>query len=257
VNVLFIGDIVGHSATRFAAERVRELRLARSIDLVIANAENAAITGARPWGGFGMTPETLDELFSAGVDVLTSGNHGWDGPHSEEVHSHPRVLRPLNVPSDLPGKGFVTFDVNGEPVTVVNLIAGDAFDTPIDPWEAWSSQGFEPTVFIDFHANSAWEKSIFATAVDGSVAAVLGTHSHEATAHLHRLPGGTAYVADVGMTGSLSSPGGFPLDHFATRYVGQDTDGMPPLEEGSGEMFFGAVFLETRGGLTAHIERVT
>jgi calcineurin-like phosphoesterase len=109
---------------------------------------------------------------------------------------------------------------------------------------------------VDFHGDSAWEKMEFATAVDGRVAAVLGTHTHEPTINLHVLPRGTALVADVGMTGPSGSPGGFPLDHFAAKMKGEDSASLPPFELAAGPMTLGAVLLRIEEGKTLHIERV-
>ena len=258
MDIVFIGDIVGPEATAFAAEHVRSLRQARPVDLVIANAENCAITETTPWTGFGMTVELTNLLFESGVDVITSGNHGWDGAHAEEVHDQSRVLRPLNVPEDLPGSGFVTIQVEGSPVSIVNLADAVALENVNSAYSSWQSLADElaETVIIDFHGDSTWEKMIFATAIDGEAAAVLGTHTHEPTANLHILPKGTAFVADVGMTGPSGHPGGFPLSHFARKYRGEDWRDLPPYRLADGPPVLGAVWLRTAHGKTVEIERI-
>jgi calcineurin-like phosphoesterase len=121
MNVLMIGDVVGPEATAWLAGRLPTLRREHAIDLVVVNAENCAVTASTPWAGFGMTRALVDLLLEAGADVITSGNHGWDGPDAELVHRHPRVLRPLNMPPETMGRGLTTVEVAGEPVTIVNL----------------------------------------------------------------------------------------------------------------------------------------
>ncbi len=170
-----------------------------------------------------MTQDLVERLFLAGTDVITSGNHGWDGPDAAELHRHPRVLRPLNMPPGTMGQGIVTLEVEGSPVTVVNLASERGMiDGALPVYPVWRATDRAGTTVVDFHGDAAWEKMIFATAIDGEAAAVLGTHTHEATEALHLLPGGTAFVADVGMTGPSGHPGGFPLTHFAARYRGED-----------------------------------
>ena len=257
MNVLFIGDIVGPRATAYVADRVPELRRTLEVDLVVAYAENCAITAPTPWRGFGMTTELVDLLLGNGVDILTSGNHGWDGPEAGAVHRHPRVLRPLNVPEGTVGKGTVTLEVGGEPVTVINL-AGErgVIDDALPVYHAWRAADRPGAVIVDFHGDSTWEKMIFATAVDGEAVAVLGTHTHEPTTNLHLLPGGTAFVADVGMTGPTGGPGGFPLRHFAAKYQGEDWRGLPPYALNEGPVVLGAVWLRIEAGKTRELRRI-
>jgi 2',3'-cyclic-nucleotide 2'-phosphodiesterase len=258
MNVLFVGDIVGPAATEWAGERIRQLRKERDIDLVIANGENCGVTADTPWQGFGLTRELLDLLLESGVDVVTSGNHGWDGPDVATVHEHPRVLRPLNAPPQMPGGGVATVEVAGESVSVVNLADAVALNGVAPVYATWRScaRMLAPTVVVDFHGDSTWEKMIFATAVDGEVAAVLGTHTHEPTHDLHLLPKGTAFVADVGMTAATGSLGGFSLDHFARRYRGESWDDLPPFEMRTGPFVLGAVIVTVVGGRATAIERV-
>jgi calcineurin-like phosphoesterase len=132
-------------------------------------------------------------LLGSGVDVVTSGNHGWDGPDAEAVHRHPRVLRPHNFPEEVMGKGVATLEIGGERMSVLNLGSPTAvMPGALPPYGSWLAAQLEGTVIVDFHGDSAWEKMEFATAVDGRVAAVLGTHTHEPTVNLHVLPGGTS-----------------------------------------------------------------
>jgi 2',3'-cyclic-nucleotide 2'-phosphodiesterase len=110
VNVLMVGDVVGPEAVDYLADRLPGLRHEREVDLVIANAENCAVSGPVPWTGFGMTLELVERLLASGVDAITSGNQGWDGHEAEAVHAHPRVLRPLNLPDDVFGKGVLSLE---------------------------------------------------------------------------------------------------------------------------------------------------
>ena len=223
MNVLMIGDIVGPSAVAYLAERLPRLRRDYDVHLVVDNAENCAISAPTPRKGFGMTVELVERLMDAGVDIITSDNHGWDGPEAKIVHRNPRVLRPCNLPDGAMGKGIATLEVGGEPVSVLNLGSTTAVMPDALPvYQSWSATKLEGTVIVDFHGDSAWEKMEFATAVDGRVAAVLGTHTHEPTVNLHVLPGGTALVVDVGMTGPSGNPGGFPLEHFAAKLKDED-----------------------------------
>jgi 2',3'-cyclic-nucleotide 2'-phosphodiesterase len=257
VNVLMVGDIVGPDAVGCLVERLPGLRRDRDVDLVIANAENCAVSGPVPWTGFGMTVELVERLLAGGVDVITSGNHGVDGPEAEAVHVYPRVLRPLNLPDGVPGKGVLILEAGGETATVVNLGSKTAvMPRALSLYESLLAAGREGNVIVDLHGDSAWEKMEFATAVDGRVAAVLGTHTHEPTMNLHVLPGGTALVVDVGMTGPTGSPGGFPLTHFSAEMRGEDPGALPPFELSSGPTTLGAVLVRIEGGKTLHIERV-
>ena len=258
MNLLMVGDIVGPEAVDYLAGRIPQLRRDREVDLVIANAENCAVSGPVPWTGFGMTVELVERLLAGGVDVITSGNHGWDGPEAEAVHAHPRVLRPLNLPHDAVGKGMLTLEAGAETVTVLNLGSRTAVMPEALPlYESFTAADPEGTVIVDLHGDSAWEKMEFATAVDGRATAVLGTHTHEPTINLHVLPGGTAFVADVGMTGPSASPGGFPLTHFAAEMRGEDPGPLPPFELSPGPTTLGAVLLRVEDGATLHIERVS
>lgn len=197
-----IGDIIGKPGRRALSRLLPALRRELDIDLVTANAENTA-------GGFGLTLKTANVLLQAGVDVMTSGNHIWDKkdilPHMEELP----LLRPANY-YGAPGRGWMMF---GD-VMVMNL-QGRVFMPPIDcPFreadkrlaEAESDLGHTPkTVVVDFHAEATSEKQGLAWYLDGRVSAVVGTHTHVATADARIMPGGTAYVSDLGMTGPQDS----------------------------------------------------
>lgn len=258
MNVLFIGDVVGSEATRYVASRVPDLRREHEVDLVVCNAENCAPTG------LGMTVELVDLLLESGVDVITGGNHSWDGPEADSALAHPCVLRPHNLEDGVPGRGLLHTTAANETVTVLNLcdpaalrsieaVRGKVFHH----YRGWISADRRGTVIVDFHGDNVIEKQIFAHAVDGEAAAVLGTHSHEPTLPLHVLPGGTALVTDVGMTGPIGGVQGFSHVLFvdALRQTGNHFGlGIPPVVEGP--IVFGAVLLVIADGRTVRVSRL-
>jgi metallophosphoesterase (TIGR00282 family) len=259
VIVLFFGDIVGQEATEYLGKRLGSLRDEHRVDLVIANAENCAPDG------LGMTGWQADALLAGGVDVITGGNHSWDSPDSVRALDNPRVLRPFNLAPGVPGRGSLTLDVAGEPVTVLNLADACAMKTVRatagrfrPAFEGWTDADRQGTVIVDYHGDHVLEKQIFARTVDGEAAAVLGTHTHEATLPLHILPGGTAFVTDVGMTGPAGGVQGFGYDLFVDgmRSSGNPFEfGVPGLA--AGETVLGAVLLEIENGKTVRLERLS
>lgn len=273
MNVLFLGDIVGSEAARYVAGRLPGLRRAYSLDLVVANAENCAVTGPSIRRGFGMTVELVEMLLEAGADVVTSGNHAWDGPEAEQVLGHPRVLRPLNMPDALPGKGNLTLHVGSEQVTVVNLMSASAVPERepiyrswlpegavgrVEPlYPAWLSTSREGAVIVDLHGLTVSEKQAFAFAVDGEAAAVLGTHTHEPTLPLRILPKGTALVTDVGMTGGVAGIIGIGPEHWVSELTGAGELPLPPFRLAEGPITLGAVALRIEGRTTASLCRVS
>ena len=204
IRILFIGDVVGRVGRRLVAEHLPNLRFERQVDFTIANAENAA-------GGRGLTPSVADELFRAGVHVLTSGNHIWRNKEVLKIiDEDPRVLRPANYPDDerVPGRGWGVYEVEGAEcrVAVLNLqgrVYMDAIDCPFrvgrEAAEALREQ--TPLVFVDFHAEATSEKAAMAWHLDGLATAVIGTHTHVPTADEVVTPDGTAFLTDAGMTG--------------------------------------------------------
>ena len=253
MNILMVGDIVGQPAVRYAAGRIRELRASHAIDLVVINAENAAFEAAT--GTFGTDQETVDLLLAAGADVITGGNHTWDRPDAATVLAHPRVLRPANVPADLPGHGSVTVDIGGEPVTVVNLAMADAVASATPLWAAWQATERRGTVVVDLHGMAPLGKRGFALAVDGQAAVVVGTHTHEPSLPLDILPGGTAFVTELGFTGASGGAGGFAAEAIAGGARG-DRDPSTPNALASGPMVLAAVLIETDAGRATAIRRI-
>jgi hypothetical protein len=253
MRLLFIGDIVGSAATAYVAERLPQLRSAHAVDLVVANAENCVISGPDPRTGYGMGLAPIEQLLAAGVDVITSGNHAWDSPESDAVLAHPRVVRPLNVPPGRSGKGLISLEVGGERVTVLNLADSEAISEASPPVAAWQTLGLSGTVVVDFHGGLVQSKHEFAFAVDGQAAAVLGTHTHEPTLLLHRLPGGTAFVAEVGMTGPSGGILGVAASYFTAP---QRHPVAPRFSLAPGPIVLGAVLLQIENGLACDITRI-
>jgi 2',3'-cyclic-nucleotide 2'-phosphodiesterase len=204
-RLLFIGDIVGRPGRELVRRGLGAIVAHYRIDLVIANSENAA-------AGFGITPDIADDLLEHGINVMTGGNHTWD---KKEILPYfadqPRLLRPANFPEGAPGRGrFVARASNGVAVGVVNVMGrvfmtalDDPFRVVLDEIAAVKTEA--SIVFVDFHAEATSEKVAMGWHLDGVATAVVGTHTHVQTADNRVLPGGTAYITDVGMTGPHDS----------------------------------------------------
>ena len=221
VNILFIGDIVGKPGRQAVSRELHRLIDRYSIDLVIANGENAS-------GGFGITSESAKELFSCGVDLFTSGNHIWDKKEAlEYLKKEERIIRPSNYPEGAPGKGSTVFVTpGGIKVGVVNLegrVFMDALDCPFRAADREVAALSEVTkvIFVDFHAEATSEKTSLGWYLDGRVSAVVGTHTHVQTADERILTSGTAYITDVGMTGAFDSVIGVRKDEPIYRFLTQ------------------------------------
>ena len=220
MNVLFIGDIVGPDATAYVARRVPELRQQYALDLVIANGENAA-------GGAGITRDNMLELLSAGVDVLTTGNHVWDKRETLEfIGNEPRLLRPANYPEGTPGKGsFVATAANGVRVGVINVMGRIFMNAIDDPFRSAQLEVARvrgdgaQVIFVDMHAETTSEKMALSYYLDGQVAAVIGTHTHVQTADERILANGTSCLTDVGMTGPHDGVIGMDKTAVIARFV--------------------------------------
>jgi metallophosphoesterase (TIGR00282 family) len=218
MNILFIGDIFAAPGRRIVADHLQDIVQTNRIDLVIANAENAA-------GGFGITPSIAEDLFGLGIDVLTSGNHVWD---KREIYEYlgrqPRLIRPANYP-EAPGCGVcVTRARGGVDCAVINL-QGRVYMPDIDCPFRKADQilgELDPAVkvrFVDFHAEVTSEKIALGHYLDGRVSAVVGTHTHVPTADTRILQGGTAYQTDCGMTGPYGSVIGVETDIIIQRFL--------------------------------------
>jgi 2',3'-cyclic-nucleotide 2'-phosphodiesterase len=219
MNLFFIGDIFASAGRSIVADHVRRIVAANDIHLTVANGENSA-------GGFGITPLIAEELFSYGIDVITSGNHIWDKREIYEyLPKQPRLLRPANYVTELPGSGVVTVESrNGVPCAIINL-QGRAHmpstDCPFrkaDQILGTLGEGVKVRM-VDFHAELTSEKVAMGWYLDGRVSAMFGTHTHVPTADTRILPGGTAYQTDAGMTGPYESVIGVDRDIILRRFL--------------------------------------
>ena len=248
--ILAVGDIIGRPGRQAVQELLPGLRQQYGLDLVIANAENAA-------GGLGLTSITAKELLNASVDVLTSGNHIWAQKEIVPyLDGEMPILRPLNYPPGVPGRGYI---VNGQAL-VVNLI-GRTFMGDLDcPFRAMDQLLAElehkpPVIIVDFHAEATSEKVAMGRYLDGRVSAVLGTHTHVGTIDAQLLPQGTAYVTDIGMTGPMDSVIGDDAEAVIRRFL---TIIPHRLSVGKGKTIFNAVLvrIDDDSGRAISIERI-
>ncbi len=221
MKILFIGDVVGRPGRLILAERLSRLVDRHRIDLVVANGENAA-------AGFGLTVDLARDLFDFGIDVLTSGNHIWDKKELYDyLTTQKRLLRPANYPPGAPGRGHGVFATSaGIKVGIINL-EGRVFMSNLEcPFRTADALLEElhrqtPIVLVDFHAEATSEKAALGCYLDGRVSAVIGTHTHVPTADERVLPGGTAYITDVGMTGSRDSVIGIRKELAVEKFLTQ------------------------------------
>ena len=219
MKILFIGDVVGAPGRKAVAQLVPRLRGQHAIDFIIANGENSA-------GGAGITPTTAEELFSAGIDAITTGDHLWDQKEVMAlIDSEPRFLRPRNYPHGTPGQGAALFERAGlPPIAVLNLqgrIFMPELENPFASAAEEVSRLHRRTniIFIDMHAEATSEKIALARMLDGKVSAVIGTHTHVQTADEQIFPGGTAFLCDAGFTGAHESVLGREIDPIIRRFT--------------------------------------
>jgi 2',3'-cyclic-nucleotide 2'-phosphodiesterase len=221
MRIFFVGDVVGRSGRTTVYEQLPKLVRTWRLDLVVVNGENAA-------GGFGITETIYQELIDAGADAVTLGNHAWDQREALVfIERAPRLIRPLNYPKGTPGRGAALIATkNGSRALVVNAM-GRTFMEPLDdPFSAIDrelqacqlKQGADAIV-IDFHAEATSEKQAVAHFVDGRASLLIGTHTHVPTADHQILPGGTAFMSDVGMTGDYDSVIGMVKDEPLSRFL--------------------------------------
>ncbi len=219
---LAIGDIVGRPGRRVLSSLLPEVVREFGVDFVVANAENSA-------GGVGITPEIGAEILGKGVDILTMGNHAWGKKDAYEyLDAEPRVVRPANYPEGAPGRGFsVVRSRSGLPVGVLNLGGRVFFATDLDcPFRTASKAVDEMRaatriILVDFHAEATSEKIALGYHLDGRASAVFGTHTHVQTSDARVLPGGTAYITDLGMTGPVDSVIGIRKEIVLERFLTQ------------------------------------
>ena len=260
MRILFIGDIVGSPGRQIVREELAHLIEEQRVDVAIANCENAA-------AGFGITPRLADELLAAGVEVLSGGNHIFDKKEIlEYMPKQPRLVRPANLPPGVPGSGvYAGKSKGGVPYAVLN-IQGRVFmsssdcpfrtaDLELAKLAGENGAGGVNVILVDFHAEATSEKQAMGWYLDGRVTAVVGTHTHVATADEQVLPKGTAYITDVGMTGPHDSVIGMNKEAIVRRFL----DSLPArFEVAEADARLNAVVIDAdeATGLARSISRV-
>jgi metallophosphoesterase (TIGR00282 family) len=244
MRILFVGDVVGRSGRAVVTERLPGLIRDWKLDCVIVNGENAA-------GGFGITEAIYNEFIEAGADAVTLGNHAWDQKEALVfIERAPRLIRPINYPAGTPGRGAALIDAKtGGRVLVVNAMGRIFMDPLDDPFAAVDREltacalrSGADAILVDMHAETTSEKVAMGWYLDGRATAVVGTHTHVATADEHVLPQGTAYITDVGMTGPHGGVIGMDRQGIIKKFL----DGLPArFEVAEGDVQMNTVLIET------------
>ncbi|MGE5545042.1 MAG: TIGR00282 family metallophosphoesterase, partial [Bacillota bacterium] len=241
MRILMIGDIVGRPGRKATALLLPQIILENKVDFVIANGENAA-------GGRGINREITEEFLRMGIEVITMGNHVWDNRDIMSfINDEPRLLRPANYPEDCPGQGYNIYSgPSGRRIAVIN-VSGRVFLANLEcPFRTVDYilkriENQADIILVDFHAEATSEKQALGWYLDGRVTAVFGTHTHVQTADETILPGGTAYITDVGMTGPWHSVLGVKTRQVIERFLTQRPG---PFEIANGPVQLDAVLLE-------------
>jgi len=257
VKVLYLGDIVGRSGRDAVARHLPELRAKLAPDFVVVNGENSA-------GGFGITEKICEQLFTLGVDCITTGNHVWDQSETiAHIANEPRLFRPANFPPGTPGRGAGTFPAKGGRKVVVIQVMGRTFMDPLDdPFAAVQAElakvrlgATVDFVLIDIHAEATSEKAAMGHFADGRASLVAGTHSHVPTADAQILPKGTAFQTDLGMCGDYNSVIGMDPAEPLHRFTRKVSKGRFTPAEGEGTVC-GTLVETGANGLAVRIEPV-
>jgi metallophosphoesterase (TIGR00282 family) len=258
MRILFVGDIVGRSGRKAAIERLPGLIADWQLDCVIVKGENAA-------GGFGITEAIYQELTDAGADAITLGNHAWDQREALVfIDRAPRLIRPVNFPPGTPGRGAALIETRkGARVLVVNAMGRIFMDPLDDPFAAVERElaacalkSEADAVVIDIHAEASSEKQAMGHFADGRASLVVGTHTHAPTADHQILPGGTAFMTDVGMTGDYDSIIGMTKDEPMARFLRKIPTARFEPASGPGTLCAIAVETDDATGLARHIGAV-
>ncbi len=248
MRFLFCGDVVGATGIRALRQYLPDLKRDLQLDFTVANGENAL-------DGYGPSPDTCEQLFSAGIDVVTSGNHIWDNAGIIPFAARePRLLRPHNYPGTVPGTGVGVYAAaTGGRVCVINLMARTFMEPLDDPFamadallQEYRLGETADALLIDLHGETTSEKMAFAQAFDGLASLVVGTHTHVPTADTRILPGGTAFQADAGMCGDYDSVIGYQAEPWIARFRTKMRTGR--IRAATGEASLSGVFVETADG---------
>jgi len=265
INIIFVGDIVGEPGIVYLETHLPKLINAHRADFVIANAENLHLEH-HVAGPCGMTGAELERLYALGVQVVTGGNHSWDGPEGVSVHDDPRVLRPLNRGAGWPGRGAgIAQSGTGFRLGIVNLAGrtaipgvddpAHALETQLETWCVGHSDALVDAVLVDHHSESVFEKVTLAHAFAGRISALVGTHTHAPTLDARVLRGGVAYVSDVGMTGPGGGAQGYDPSAFVASLQSQGFK-RELMRLADGPVEFGAVLIGVERGVGTGIERI-
>jgi len=252
MNILCIGDVIGSGGLACLVKHLPSLKKTKGIDVVIVNGENSSDSN-------GITPDSANALFSAGIDVITTGNHVW---RRREIYSYldenEFIIRPANYPKTSPGKGFCVLDFGSFQLAVINLLGTVYTESLACPFETADNILAElPTknIIVDFHAETTSEKRALAEYLDGRITALFGTHTHVQTADEQILKKGTGFITDLGMTGPSDSVLGVKTDIIIERLKNK----MPGrFELADGECQINGIIFEIspKDGKTARVERV-
>ena len=255
MRMLFIGDIVGRSGRNVLLDRMPKLIAEWKLDLVVVNGENAA-------GGFGITEAIYNDFIDAGADAITLGNHAWDQREALVfIERAPRLIRPINFPPGTPGRGAAMIDAkNGARALVINAM-GRIFMEPLDdPFTAVDrelaacplKEGAD-VIIVDMHCEATSEKQSMGYLCDGRASLVIGTHTHAPTADHRILPGGTAFMSDVGMTGDYQSVIGMDKDEPLHRFLHRISTSKFEAANGPGTLSALAVETDDASGLATRV----
>ena len=256
LRVIFLGDIVGRAAREKVVNNLPSIKKDHNIDFAIVNGENSA-------GGFGITEDICKDLFSAGVDCITTGNHLWDQREIlDYINDEPKLIRPVNFPKNTPGEGFRIFEINKGKILVINVMGRLFMDPLDDPFRIMDEILTEhqlgndiDAIVIDIHAEATSEKVAMGHYCDGRASLVVGTHTHIPTADYQILPFGTGYQTDAGMCGDYDSVIGMEKTEPIRRFV-EKTPGNR-FNPAQGEATICGVIIETGdNGLCNSIEPI-
>jgi|SRR6202162_178028 2',3'-cyclic-nucleotide 2'-phosphodiesterase len=255
LTVLFLGDIVGEPGRNAVITRLPELKEQHGLDFIVVNGENAA-------GGRGITGKITIDLLRAGVAVVTTGDHVWDQKDILTfIGTEPRLLRPVNYPSGAPGNGSIVLETAKGRIGVVNVqcrtFMQPILDNPFHAMEATVAKMREetPNIIVDVHGETTSEKIAMGHFLDGKVSAVLGTHTHVQTADEQILPGGTAFLCDVGMCGPVNSILGRAVEPIMNRFV-SNLPAAFPVAAGEVRLHGAVVQIDEKTGRTVRITRL-
>lgn len=257
LNILWFGDVVGRPGRQALQKALPELRTKHAADVVIANVENMA-------HGFGITPQTIEEMREAGVNLFTSGNHIWKNQKGVElIETEPKdILRPANMQGELPGTGVQFYAVGDTTLCVVNFLGEvfmkDEVDSPFEVFDAiYKQHGKDSIVLVDLHAEATGEKRALSWYIDGRASALVGTHTHVPTADAHVMPKGLAYVSDLGMTGATHSSLGMDVELVLEKVARKmDVSLEPPSEATEGIASGVVISIDIATKQATHIERI-